>query len=235
MKKVIVCMLLLFFVFGGVCLADPTSTDDLWDVSQGSVVTATSGVITGSYADNMFGNVHDGTLEPYRTLFKDGQESGFTHWIEWQSHSIMTLKSFNLVAAHDGDSTYIPGSINRRGFSEFKLFAWDGSDWSSIFDYATDDDGDGWYGGGTTFTAKNWLELTVNLDSPVIAQFFRAEFVQAGGTYGGGPRVVELDGYDHYLGDDEGGNPVPEPTTVLLLAMGLLVLGCVRRRMLQTA
>ncbi len=45
MKKIIGCMLLVFFVFSGICLAEPMSTDDLWDVSQGNTVTDTSGIM----------------------------------------------------------------------------------------------------------------------------------------------------------------------------------------------
>ncbi len=99
----------------------------------------------------------------------------------------------------------------------------------------TDSDGDGLYGGGPIYPAKTALELTVDLGSPVIPQRFRAEFTQAGGSINGDPKMLELNGYDYYLGDDEGGSSVPEPTTVLLLAMGLLVLGFVRHRVLQTA
>ena len=241
MKKIIGCMLLVFFVFSGICLAEPASTNDLWDVSQGSKVTDTSGIMNpgggfwASYADNMFGAVHPGTAEAYNTLFPDGKAAGYTHWIEWQTPSEIALKSFNLVAGHDGDSKYSKGSIFKRGFSEFELFAWDGSGWTSVYDFMTDSDGDGLYGGGPSYPAKTALELTVNLGSPMIAQRFRAEFTQAGDSINGGPRILELDGYGYYLGDDEGGSSVPEPTTVLLLAMGLLVLGVVRHRVLQTA
>ncbi len=80
----------------------------------------------------MFGAVHPGTAEAYNELFPDGKAAGYTHWIEWQTLSEITLKSFNLVAGHDCDSKYSKGTILKRGFSEFELFAWDGSDWTSV-------------------------------------------------------------------------------------------------------
>jgi hypothetical protein len=165
----------------------------------------------------MFGGYYSGSAEPISTLFADYEPEGTTHWVEWQTADIITLRSFNLVAGHDD---IYQRDINYRGFTDFRLFAWDNtsSNWSEIYTYQTDTDGNGYYDGGPTYTNYNMLELTVNLASPVVAQHFRAEFDQAGGPgNASGPRILELDGYDTYFG----ATPVPEPASMLLFGSGL--------------
>ena len=221
---------LVLFGFAGTSFAIPMSTDDLWDVSKGSTVTATSGILTpssywGSFPEGMFGGYNTSYIEPSNTIFADYQAAGTTHWIEWQSLNAMTLRSFNLVASHDG-----AGNINKRGFTEFRLFARSnpGDSWTSVYTYATDPDNDSNYGGGTTYTNTWALELGVDLSSAITAQYFRAEFDQAGSpSNASGPRILELDGYDTFL---DGTTPVPEPATMLLFGTGLAGLAGFRTR-----
>lgn len=200
------------------CLARSMSSDDLWDISKGCVVAATSGVVDypDEYWDSniyrMFGAVGGDTAEPVSTLFADYMPAGTIHWVEWRTSTEITLRSFNLVAAHDGDVR----NITYRGFSTFRLFSSDdGISWNLIYTYETDPDNDGYYGGGTadTYTTPNALELSVDVRPPVIARHFRAEFVQTGEPgNSSGPRIVELDGYDTFL-DESSIEPVKADMT----------------------
>jgi hypothetical protein len=160
------------------------STTDLW---QGTNVTSDSGVLSGSDIGNMFGG-NLGTVEPGlgRTLFRDGQPAGTTHFVEWQTPSAVTLQSFALFAAHDG----FPRDANYRGFSSFELFAWNSgtSTFDSIFTYSPGNP----YGTsvappngflGSNCTIANFLCFGVNL-TPVSTDRFRAEFVSIGRVHG---------------------------------------------------
>ncbi|SEM05284.1 hypothetical protein SAMN04489760_10384 [Syntrophus gentianae] len=209
---------------------------DLLDVSQGTIVTGSSGALTGGWSSdsrNMFGGTYgSGPADlTNNTIFKDQQSAGYVHWVEWKTSALITLQSFNLVAAHDsGWDGYENRNINFRGFSTFRLFSGDGiGTWTQIFSYTTDPDSDLDYGGGVNYPAQNMLELSANI-TPTVAQFFRAEFVQYGNgsrNYGDsqGPRICELDGY--------GPAPVPLPATMLLLGPGLLCLAALKKKFIR--
>jgi len=218
---------LLFIPF--ICLffsaqiqASPISATDLWDVSQGTVVTGNSALhpSAGRFGANMFGSgaaTDDRYGEGDNTIFVDGKSPGYEHWIEWETASSIQINSFNLVASHDlAEPRY-------RAFGTFELFNWDGTDWNALYTYTASNP----YGGGTTYTAANFLELEGTF-SPVNAQRFRAVFTQYsnfGGNLASGPRIHELDGY--YIET----SPVPEPATLILFGMGLLgVAGISRKR-----
>ena len=192
--------------------AQPTSSTDLWDVSQGVTVTAHSDLHHISNACNMFGN----TIQDYQygegenTLFRDNQLAGYAHWIEWQTPEAVTVNSLNLVASHDSANT------NYRAISKFNLYSWSGDSWNPLYSY----DAPNPYGGGETYTAGNILEL-YDTFSAVTSQKFRAEFVQySSDGYGvaTGPRIHELDGYC----------TIPAPGSIVLAALGIL--SAVRRR-----
>ena len=93
------------------------STLDLWDVSQGTVVVADSGIRDGFLADGMFGA--GPVLEEYgNTIFADGQPAGSVHFIEWRTPAPVTLQAFRLFASGDG-----PYYGNERDFAQFVLKA----------------------------------------------------------------------------------------------------------------
>jgi len=239
MKKISILTVLTIFLFFTVLLfpnasvALPVSYTDLWDISNGTIIDDTSGALyySSTYKSDirkLFGDdYYPGTLAG-PLLFKDyispgypyndHVPAGYTHYVEWHTTSAITLRSFNLVASHEG--------MHRRAFNHFELFVGDGTDnWTSIYSVDTDP-----YTPGPTYTAWNYLELAVDV-TPVVSQYFRAEFIQAPWTdYAAiGPRVYELDGYDTFL-DGSTGDPVPEPATMLLLGTGLIGLAGVRRK-----
>ncbi len=164
------------------------STQDLWDIHQGTVVTATSGV-NAPYSDirDLFGGTFSPT-EPGNTVFADGQPPGFIHYVEWKTIAPVNITSFALFGAGDG-----PASANQREFAQFTLKA-KSSAAATNFDL-------------TLYTLpitnhpyfyQDPIDLAVVATNipPVTAQYFRAEFVQyTSGTGVDGPRIIELDGY----------------------------------------
>ncbi|MBN1957526.1 MAG: PEP-CTERM sorting domain-containing protein [Desulfuromonadales bacterium] len=183
----------------------------------------------------MFG-ASTSTVEQNYTLFNDSP-TGDRHWVEWQTASVITLRSFNLVAAHDNSNSTPPRNITWRGFTDFYLYTGDGSSWTEIYHYVTDQDGNGLYDGENNETYKDpdYLELAVDL-TPVLSQNFRAEFVYGPSYNLKGSRIFELDGYDTFLDGTTGENPgpgpdpVPEPSTFLLLGSGLAGLAVYGRK-----
>ncbi len=164
------------------------STNDLWDISQGSVVTGTSGAHV-PYADirDMFGGDF-GEVDTGSTVFEDGEPAGFVHYVEWQTPVPVTVSSFNLFAAGDG-----PEFNNQREFSQFVLKA-KSSPAATNFDLilytlvVTNHP--------YTFVDPVNAALVVANITPVTAQNFRAEFTQyTAGRGFDGPRVIELDGF----------------------------------------
>ncbi len=174
----------------------PPSSTDLWDVSQGTTVTGTSGIYPGINPANMFGGT--GGVEPANTIFADGKPAGTVHWIEWQTSSPVTIASAVLEARHDGDNGR---DANYRGMSRFKLFARDtGGAWIQLFDIEPANP----YGdtvapantGVADIPSQPYrLLLCANL-ALMTATEFRAEVTQRGNVGGAqGPRIIELDGY----------------------------------------
>ncbi len=244
-KKSILTLLTIFLFFNvfflpKTSMALPVSTSDLWDVSNGIVIDATSGPLYynnsyRSYVENIFGA--SGGIAGSYTLFKDYNSpfysggsvpAGYIHYVEWHTLDPITLRSFNLVAYNEG--------MDRRAFDHFELLAYFGGGWQTIYekDYAASAGNPYGYGGSPTYNpTTNWLELEVDLLNSVDAQYFRSEFRQASWTDSRaiGPRVWELDGYDTFLDGSTGTDPVPEPTTMLLFGSGLIGLAVFRRRL----
>jgi hypothetical protein len=92
------------------------SSNDLWDVTQGCVVDASSGCLSSFPETRMFGGGSD-------TIFRDYMAAGTVHWVEWHTPTPVTIESFNLVASHDGGTR----DIRYRGFSAFRLYTGDGA------------------------------------------------------------------------------------------------------------
>lgn len=227
----------LFIALGNVGLAatlwDHQSTDDLFDVSQGTVVT-THSPLSGIPPHNVMADAIGAgpptgvLLEPTHYVhFGDSSPAGFSHFLEFQTATPVTVRSIGLLAAHDNallGAHNPPRDRDARGFTAFRLYA----EGNLVFEYFTANP----YGQSLApsqgfllpVELDTHLALRANLSAPVTSQNWRAEFVQASARYSGhasGPRVLELDGFG-YL--------VPEPATLtgtLLTAAAWL---CVRRR-----
>jgi len=219
MKKFFLCCgtFIATVAMSSAVIALPVSSTDLW---QNATITNKSSEHSVGPMANMFdGNEGGYGFENGNALFADiGTPAGTVHWVEWSTSSATTLLSFNLIAYHDFDNR----DISNRGFSEFSLYYDDGSSWVQAYNWKyANPNGDQHYGGGPSYDFnpdlhdmnRSYLELTADFASSITAQNFRAEFTQFGNV--GGPRIVELDGYDIIQN-------VPEPTTLLLLSTGLI-------------
>jgi hypothetical protein len=206
----------------------PISPTDLW---QGATVTASTGAHSSSDLRNMFGGAF-GFAEVGNAVFRDDRTAGFVHALECQTGVAVTVRSFVINAAHDG----VPRDANYRGFSTFRLFAWNAG--TSAFDQIFSINPAVLYRNTTaplngfidTAVTINFLSMAVNL-APVTTNKFRAEFVQysnVGNGHASGPRIMELDGFDTYQTQVSVPGSVPAPGALALLGLGLLGLGAAR-------
>ena len=205
-----------FFVMNGMAMANPVSDSDLW---QNATISDFSSEYSNGYLSRFFDGKEGGYKdETGNALFGDRGSAGTTHWVEWSTDQVVTIRSINLLAYHDFDEF----DINDRGFSAFSLYYRnENGSWISFYNWVyTDPNDDLHYGGGPSHQSdpdnhdliRSYLELTDNLETPIEAQSFRGEFIQ---YYKNGPRIVELDA----CGDFQS---VPVPTTLLLLGSGLI-------------
>jgi hypothetical protein len=227
-------------------------TTDLWDVSGGVTVTNFSPVENknATYRSdprNMLGYDLSGIVGPTDSSsivgptdlrFADGFPRGTVHFVEWQTATPITLRSFVLNAYHDG----YPRDANYRGFSQFTLLGFNPA--TNAFDltlfeiFPSNPYGDTpapSNGVVETNGVGNLLRLGANV-KPFTGDRFRAEFVQYGVATccDSGPRVMELDGFDTLL--TLAGDPasVPEPGVLTILGVGIAGLGLVARRRRKT-
>jgi len=165
------------------------STNDLWDVSRGTVVITNSAVYGECDARDILGGLF-GPVFPDQCMFLDNQSPspGFVHFIEWKTQTDVSVGGFALFAAGDG-----PASNNQREFSQFVLRAKSSPQAAGydlvLFDYVVPNHP------YVFIDPASYLLLFTNI-TPVTSSFFRAEFVErsTGGLWDA-PRVYELDGY----------------------------------------
>lgn len=175
-----------------------SSTDDLWDVSRGTVITGNSPLNPtcpgGFDARDIFGGHFSGcTWEAYVAIFQDHKPEGFVHFVEWATPNPVKIRSFNLWAT--GSENH-PVDPTQREMAKFRLLA--KSSGSATYDLIL-----------YTFTPSlpyKWVDnvngLLISSDiKPVTAREFRAEFINHQvGSGQSGPRVIELDGFDEFIG-----------------------------------
>jgi hypothetical protein len=178
-------------------LAQSPGRTDLWDVSQGTVITATSGPIPGYSIESMFGGAGDWAY------FSDTQPPGFVHFVEWETLADVKVGRVQLFAVGDGVFGF---SNNEREFSHLTLRA--KSPGSAIYDITVLD-----YTPTHPYTFVGGNYLLIDQEIPAVSSHsFRAEFTQFDtGSGFDGPRIIELDAY---------GPPPPvittQPTSVTL-------------------
>jgi len=226
MKKILAFVLFTFFGVGNLVASITTTSDDLWDISQGAVVTNNSAVLNWggfftSNIDNLFGFTNTRFVEPTETIFGNAPK-GFVHWVEWQTPTAITLRSFVMDAGHDGNGR----DANARGFSRFSLYAFNDSanQFESIFELFPSNPYNTTVSPSNSimeFPSYSTMLLAANVN-PTTASRFRAEFVQFGDSISSalGPRIRELDGFDTFRA-----TLVPEPTAASIWGL-LLGVGC---------
>jgi hypothetical protein len=186
------------------------TSNDPWDVSQGAIVTGTSGWsrwTTQNTVPNILGadvpvlSVLNGEPWPGEHgagFFAEDNPAGFTHRLEWSTPSPVTLVGYNLFANSDQNPSY-PGA---RGFSSFRLLVENPT--TQAFDLVD------------TFSpgATDYYETFSRTFASVTGDRFRAEFIQTASADNGyvqGPRIRELDAV-----------AVPEPSSFIGLAAAAL-------------
>jgi hypothetical protein len=192
MSRKIVIMALAFVAMAPRIRAQAPSTNDLWDVNLGAVITAHSALdpADGSPhpydAANIFGARIGTYLEGAtgRCIFADLEPAGFVHFVEWQTASPVALRSFRLYAT--GDLSPVTG----REFKTFRLFAKEPGQSLKLLHEASPN---------LPFSfvdPKYYLLINANVQ-PTTAQEWRAEWVVDGSVPAlfNGPRIIELDGF----------------------------------------
>lgn len=166
----------------GTASAQFPAGNDLWDISQGTVVTASSPTIPGYIPESIFG--HPGPLIGW-TYFDDTQPAGYVHVVEWETQADVNVGLIRLFAFGDDFLN------NGREFSQLTIKA--KSPGSSTYDITVLS-----YTPTHPYTFVGPNELLINqiISPTIVARYFRAEFEQytAGFSFDG-PRIVELDAF----------------------------------------
>ena len=193
------------------------STTDAFDVSQGTVVTGTSGYNGATRPENALGGTSS-TSEPQSLIFADGTQQLQT--LSFKTDAAVTISGFNLYLAQDG-----VGNGNVRGFDTVALFgSLDGVSYANLGGLGLTNP----YQAGYSTTSI----LVTSTFAPAAYQYFRFEgtpFDQGGfsETFSGG-RLVELDAISAVSG-------VPEPASWTLMIVGFGLVGAGMRYRLRQA
>ena len=203
-------------------MINPVS-DDHWDLSQGSVITSHGPTLSRFPIQGIFSETG---IHPH-TLFSDQFREDHVHFVEWQTAATIDLRSFSLLAIHDGpplrDARY-------RGFKTFRLFGFDqgSNSFQQLFEltnipllYRDVVAQPGMFIDET----KNPEVLAFRANIPTFTgNRFRAEFVQYSSIARGhaaGARIWEMDGFSESFSPPT----VPDPTSLLaILPCGLVLL-----------
>lgn len=194
------------------------STTDLFDVSQGTIVTGSSPVGYANGVPSSAAAALGGTssfVEPTHLIFEnDGTPSQSVDWFTFQTTAPIDLRSFQLILSDDSNLS----PFGDRGVSWFRLLG--GVTAGSLTTLAE-----------TTIQPKytqsyggSQIVCTGVVDGEGM-QYFRLELTR---TTSQGPRVIELDGFKTaYV--------VPEPASVVLAGLGFATAGLLAVRRRRTA
>ena len=171
---------------GDLLSLDPSS-EDLWDITNGILITDISSLRDQFNESDMFGGSQS-IIEPGNTAFDDFTVGGAIHHVEWSSTEQITLRSFALFAKHDQNEF--------RSFQSFRLYAFNEninefeliSSFNPVIPYQNNPG-----------SSDGTLRIIQNIPQ-VTASKFRAEFVSPNVSGDpGGPRIIELDGFDSFF------------------------------------
>ncbi|MEL6109963.1 MAG: hypothetical protein AAFU85_28460 [Planctomycetota bacterium] len=204
-------LVMMEFATAGV-VVNPVS-DDLWDLSQGTTITSHSAEHRSFPIEAIFSE----TPQPH-ALFSDAFVEDHVQFVEWQTTSTIDLRSFSLLAIHDGT----PRDARYRGFKTFRLQGYDvaTNSFQTLFEMT---DIPLRYGDAVAqqnmfiddSRGQNFLTFRANIPT-FSGDRFRAEFVQYSSIARGhasGARIWELDGFDTSFAS----SAVPEPSAFLAL------------------
>lgn len=166
----------------------------VWDTSQGVRVVRTSGLEQGQgtwVPEDLFGTRKSRVIsgETGSLVFDNNKADGAVHSIEWEIPDAVTVRSFGFLAGHDSAEAGF-----QRAMREFRLYAREAGD--DKFKLIYSEPLTVPYGAGREFSM---LFLFRNLEKPVTAREFRAEFVQNGSGPYDGPRAMQLYGFTNVL------------------------------------
>src|SRR5712691_9378511 len=103
-------------------------TNDLWDVSRGTVITANSPSGAPPIAGIL--GFATGSQLQQDSYFADGKPAGFAHFIEFKTVNPVTIRSLSVWGGDDRNG----GVPQARSFNEFKLYGWNGSAFQLLLD-----------------------------------------------------------------------------------------------------
>ena len=195
---------------------DPGNTpNDLFDIAQGTTISANSPVISDVDIRDMFGGTFGTGVEAGDVVFSDTNsnpwpvsENALDYFVTFTTSSPITLGGYSLNLIDDLDDT------SNRTVTQFQLFAAGNPTALSDVTILTPSQTD-------YLSAYGSHEITVSDSfSAVTASTFTAVFTANpnASADGVGPRVVELDGFGGVSA--QGG--VPEPGSLILLSAGML-------------
>lgn len=166
----------------------PTETAfSVWDMAEGTRIVSTSALYPGCRPEDLLGARLSsvGTPEKGSAIFDDSAPDGFVHFIEWETSSPVTVRSFGVIGGHE---TALNAFI--RAFRGFRLYARPEKD--ERYSLLHEENVPVPYGSGY---CGSLLVRFRNLKVPATARHFRVEFVQNGSGAYHGARAVELYGF----------------------------------------
>jgi hypothetical protein len=179
--------------------SSPRMPSNLWSERTGIRLVASSPLHTRNEWTDLFGTSRS-VPEPGHLVFAGGQGDGALHFLEWETTEPVNLQAFGLLAFHDSANNHF-----LHAFREFRLFVWRAE---------------------TQQYEPIWLEPVCipygqafyscclgsfrNLQEACVGRRFRLEIVQAGPGTSGGPRLLELYGFDHPITQSEARQAIRE-------------------------
>jgi hypothetical protein len=197
-------LLLIGVLYAGFALADIITISVGEDASgddlfEGAAILGTTNIGGDFDARDAFGGTYS-SIEPGKVLGEDGQ----TMRIEFNPGSV-TVNQIIISLSSDAPD-------NDRGVQQVRFYADTGSGWESVFVANPSNPYSSTYG-------DYGIKVQASLDTAITSDKWAVEFDPTSGYTYTGVRVTEIDGY----------NVVPEPASMLMLALGGGIITLIRR------